>query len=542
MSLVKALQLSFLIALVLLVMNNATSHSPYSSLSRDTFPETRAVALATNADFSPGPVFRLSNGYIFATQYDNSIALSDIQTANSVLNQYLPRLLDLFWTPTRDIAVTIHEEASQCGVALGCATGTDVWMDHKIWHDAATWIHEFTHTLQFSGPAIAVQGDVRLFYVEPTAFDTPEILIPDSVVAAHDYALWISDWGVSEAASYYNYAATAETHVDGQIWIGLYRADNNVFRNLNSRLNELATKGQTIEDVASLRELIRESIAPSTLDGLPIRQWLAVEGMLSRSEVGNSTLLHFGILSYWKLQEATSVRYIVDIVVDEVSTTGYTPLDASQSKAYVYDAVTRTKLADVTGAYIEGGGQNHVGFTVDLNPGVAAVRVYVLVVGNGIVTDRSVLIPLGYTLDCTSGCQQSSSNFVLVATPDNWLQSLSGTAVIGGKNYPIINGMVAFDLASPTSDVSLPVPPYMILNFVSTKELTSSSKVMILGLNYAALQTMRDSDQIITPEFVSSGLVFLVVLVLCMAYCKRLSKLSCNRRSNVIRKKRQNRL
>jgi hypothetical protein len=538
MSLVKALQLSFLIALVL-VMNNSMSHSPYSSLLRDTFPETRAMALATNADFSPGPVFQLSNGYIFATQYDNSIALSDIQTANSILNQYLPRLFDLFWTPTKDLTVTLHQDASACGRSSACATGTDVRIDPKLWHDAGTWIHEFTHTLQFSGPALALQGDASLFYVEATAFDTAAILTPGSSPVAHDYALWISDWGVGEAASYYNYAASGETHVGGQIWIGLCRADNMVFRNLNSRLNQLATNGQMITDIASLRELIRESIAPSTLDGLPIRQWLAVEGLLARSEVGNNVMTHFGLLYYVKGQSTGAIGSSVDVVVDEVSTTGFIPLNSSLSRATVYNAVTRTRIADVSGNYIIGGGQNEVEFRLDLDYEVAAVRVDVYLKGTNLVqfADRTVLLPLYCNpIFQPKACQNAPSNFILITTPDNWLQSRSWTAVIGGKTYPIISGIVAFDLASPTADVSLPVPPYMILNFVSTNELTSSSKVMILGLNYTALQIMRDSDQIITPEFVSSGLVFLVVLVLCMIYCKRLSNLSCNRTTKVIRK------
>jgi hypothetical protein len=209
---------------------------------------------------------------------------------------------------------------------------------------------------------------------------------------------------------------------------------NYVFKKLNARLNQLAGQGLAIADVPSFRELIRESIAPSILDGLPIRQWLAVEGLLAKDEVGNSTLSHFGIVSYWKWQTATSVRFTVDLVVDEISPTDYTPLDASQSKAAVYDAVTRSKLADLSGAYIQGGGQNDVEFTVDLNREVAAVRVDVHVLGNGLVADGSVLIPLYCPPVAGQLCQSVPSDFILFTTSDNWLQSLSGTAIVGGVN------------------------------------------------------------------------------------------------------------
>lgn len=452
--------------------------------------------------YKAGPIFNTSAGHTFVIRYDASISDPDTQTANGFLDQYIPQLFSLFWEPTNDALVTVHQGSTACGEAGGCATGTDVWISRSVWSDAGIWVHEFTHTLQFSGPVFALRDDPYLFYVEATAFVTAGILIPGSVALGGNFALWVPDWGVAEAIFDYNLRSRGETHVDGNIWMGIYRADNYVFKKLNARLNQLASQGLAIADVPSFRELVGESIAPSILDGLPIRQWLAVEGLLAKGEVGNSTLFHFGILSYWRWQTATSVRFIVDLVVDEVSTTGYTSLDASLSKATVYDAVTRAKLADVTGAYIQGGGQNDVEFTVDLNREVAAVRVDAHVVGNGLVADRSVLIPLYCAPAAGQLCQSVPSDFILFTTSDNWLQSLTGTAVVGGVNYPIVNGMVAFDLVSPTADVSIPVPPYVVRNFLSSNKLTSASKVMIPGLNYTALQIMRDSDQIIT---VSTG-------------------------------------
>jgi hypothetical protein len=107
--------------------------------------------------------------------------------------------------------------------------------------------------------------------------------------------------------------------------------------------------------------------------------------------------------------------------------------------------------------------------------------------------------------------------------------------------------MAAFDLVSPTADVGLPVPPYVVRNFLSSNKLTSASKVMIPGLNYTAVQIMRDSDQIITvstrptnaiPEFdnpaVVSFISFLVatLVVLGQRITRPRSRQSCGSLGN----------
>lgn len=421
----------------------------------------------------------------------------DPSTADGILDTYVKQLFKLFWAPTYNLTVTVNQNAISCGGATSCATihneTLSLWISKSDWNKADVWVHEFTHILQFTGPTFALRDDPEFFYAEATAMATAGILTGTAVGSKNDttlngdFSLWLPDWGMEEAIYDYNLVSQSETHIDGRIWLGLYQLDHNVFQKLNARLNQMGSNNQVIDDIPSFRELITESMASPVIDNLAIKQWLAAEGMLARAETWNSNLLHFSVLSYEKLQTNSSE---VIVLVDAISATGYLSLSATLSEATVYDAVTRDKLVDAN--VIELG--NSVEFEAVLNHDVSAVKVDAHIVGDGFVADRSVLIPLHCSSVTGQHCQ--SSNFILMTTPDNWLQHINGIVLIGRANYTITNGILSFDLKTPTANITLQVFPYTIQNFIANN-LTAARKVMVLGLDNVP-QTSGSSNPIVT--------------------------------------------
>lgn len=233
----------------------------------------------------------LPSGSTFTVQYDCSISDADIQQSNEIVEQHLPKLFDLFWMPTVDETVTVYQESSVCGVYSACTGANAVHINEISWNDSTTWVHEFTHVLQFS-LGRDLNGEAGLFYVEPTATEAAMILtnIYDGPSSGDNNALWIPDWGVSLAAlDYVRFHLWNDTHMATPIWANLYAADHDVFKKLNQRLHQLFQDGWYISDVPSLRELISQVVSVSIIDGLPLRNWLAVEGMLGEDELGSET-------------------------------------------------------------------------------------------------------------------------------------------------------------------------------------------------------------------------------------------------------------
>jgi hypothetical protein len=143
----------------------------------------------------------------------------------------LPRLFDLFWTPTEDEIVSANQGNSACKIkASGCALPNDVYINRTAWEDPTTWVHEFTHILQYSLGA-ELRGEAGLFYVEPTAIETAAIITNRGTQGyTGSNAFWIPEWGISYAIGDYLMASQNDTHVPTPVWTDLYTADHQVFR------------------------------------------------------------------------------------------------------------------------------------------------------------------------------------------------------------------------------------------------------------------------------------------------------------------------
>ena len=449
------------------------------------------VPLADAQAYKPGPVFYTSTRHAFAIQYDASIPDKEIQIGNAILNRYVPELFKAFWEPTADRVLRVHQDSTPCNGAGACADGTDLWIGYNPWipESASIWVHELAHTLQFSGPVFALRQDVGLFYVEPTAGAISFILAPEYSEVSSDYASWIPDWGVAEAIYSYEESRGGRSHFHGSIWVGLYRADRDVFRNINARLSQLAEEGLSIGDVASFRELIRESVSVNVLDGLPIRQWLAVEGMLARTEVGNRPITHFDLLWYneWGFGGGPTVYFSLEAVAIDRTIR----LNASRTIATVYDAITRARIPQVTYKLADGG---RMDIETNLDRSPPAVRVDLHIVGDDFVDDRSILLPL---------FPSSPRDFVLVSTPDQWIEPVSTTANVAGTEQEVSNGILAFDSDAPMVDIAFAgVPGSYVENFLPGRGFGMAHKVMVIGADHAALQLMTDSTM---PTYWETG-------------------------------------
>lgn len=466
-------------------------------------PSLASIAQVRADGYTPGPLFTLSNGHTLTVQFAlfSSAAVSNLTAA---LNVYVPKLLQVFYEPSVDYTVTISHGDSCVGNIVGCAGTGFIYLTHNWdsaplgWPDQVSiLVREFTHALQFApnGPASVLQDDADVFYVEPTAFGMQDILDPQPTVDnPHlyylDSALASADYGVGVATNGYSGIETnppAPTDIfTKSIWLSLYRVDHGIFKKVNSLLSQLAQQGGPQIKADGFREVIRQSLSLQTLDGLPVRQWLAAEGILTRDEVVSfSTEPIFTPSSY-----------------ESVSVWGKIDVDGRKSNAIFYDAVTRIPIGE--SAY--DGGKDPWGFDFGYfslrswEYVHSASRVDVHLAASTGVYDRSFLLPLfdhpQLPAPCLTTCfpnwsvDDAFENAVVLATPDGWLRLVNGSARVNGQPWPVVNGVLRFTTATPTVNIDLP-DGRRIQNFVTDGTL------MVLGaFNLTALQVMHDADQI----------------------------------------------
>jgi hypothetical protein len=325
-----------------------------------------------------------------------------------------------------------------------------------------------------------------MFYGEPTADDMQDILVPQpDLNNPHfgyywDSALGSANYGVEVAAAGYRGIATNPRAgvVSRIMWLGLYRADHGIFRRVNNLLSKLAQQGGPLIKADGLREVIRQSLSLQTLDGLPVRQWLAAEGMLTRDEaVSFSTTPVFIPAGYENVQVGRAVS-----------------VDGAKSNAIFYDAVTRIPIgesayAGTTDYWGFDDGQFWLGRSEYVH---SASRADIHLVTSTGVYDRSFLLPLfDYPRLIQSwSVDDALENAVVLATPDGWLRLVNGTARVNGQAWPVVNGVLRLITATPTVNIDLP-DGRRIENFVTDGTL------MVLGaFNITALQLMHNTDQI----------------------------------------------
>jgi len=353
-----------------------------------------------------------------------------------------------------------------------------------VWEEPTTWIHEFTHILQFSLGA-NLHDEARLFYVEPTAIEAAAAITNRTVgYSAGNNALWIPDWGVSLAAlDYVIYHLRNETHIPTPIWSDLYAADHEVFKKLNQRIHQLSQDGWYISDIPSFRELISEVVSVTTLDGLPVRKWLALEGMLGKDEVGLAPTVSIGIgVSYQTYNLAGQIF----IAFESYSVDNVVKLDANRTTATVYDAYTHRWLANLPRAEANPGNlPGFIGLSATLNmtelPNV--VRVDVHVVGDGINDIRSILIPV---------YSASYDHSLLIVTSDGWLQPVNGNVTIGNQTYTMTDGFTYFRPLVGMSTIHYPGG--------SIENCLPDLSNIVVGLNFKALQVMHDTTSITVTQ------------------------------------------
>lgn len=464
-------------------------------------PSLASVAQVRADSYTPGPVFNLSNGHKLTVQFDgfSSAAVSNL-TAD--LNQYVPKLLQAFYEPSVDYTVTIQYQNGGCNegkypacagsgaITLGGAWGSPSYsLD-----DLSGLVHEFTHTLQFApnGPASVLRDDAFLLYVEPTAEAMAAILSPVHGVDGNyywDFAFDEPNVGVAAAATAYRLDQGGEPHafpIYG--WLALYRADQKIFKEMNNKLSQLSVQGYYGITIPELRQVIRESASVQTLNGLPIKQWLAAEGFLAKDEVPS-------YLNMADLRPIYPNQITVEWAIDP----------NGQSIAKIYNAITRGFLGE--SEYQFSGSRSSSSGGVDLpdlqkcmqvNSPLSSpyqcktnmsTRADVQTSINGAVYERSFLLPPHLTPLENPDFLTNTENAVLLATSDGWLQPVNGTAIVNGQPWPIVNGVLRFTSTSPTVNVDLP-DGRRIENFVT------SGAVMVLGLNLTAFQLMHDTDQI----------------------------------------------
>jgi hypothetical protein len=434
--------------------------------------------------FKSGLTLPLPNGHAFSVQYNASISDNDVRSADAILREYLPKLFDLFWTPTVDELVSVDQDISVCVKASACTEPLNrVHLNDTVWADPTTWIHEFAHVLQFSLGAY-LSDEAGLFYVEPTAIEAAAVVTNRSSNGGNN-ALWISDWGVSLATLDYVIGRLRnETHITTPIWSDLYGVDHNVFRKLNQRLHQLSQDGWYISDIPSLRELLSEVVSVSTLDGLPVRKWLAVEGMLGRSELGTEPAVSVGLdLS----QQRYDLAGQIFIAFESYSINGVVKLNANKTTGSVYDAFTHRWLANIPRANT-GNFPGFIGLSTTLNmtelPNV--IRVDVHVVGDNVDQNHTILIPV---------YSPNYDHSFLVATSDGWLRPINGNVTIGNQTYTLTNGFSRFKPLVGISTISYPGG--------SIENCLPDITNIVVGLNFKALSIMHDTTSVILTKTIS---------------------------------------
>jgi hypothetical protein len=440
---------------------------------------TKSPTTISQSTYKKGPVIPLASGHFLTLQYDSSISDQDVQTTNSILTKYIPKLLDLFWSPTDDLTITIHKSRTNCGPDnIACEIFTDVYIGTDYWNYPWVWVHEFTHVLQytfFDAPGHAIRNEALLFYAEPTAIATETILEPPNLDWWPDRSFLTSDYSVTEAIYNYNNYQSGNAHARTSLWVSLYQADHDIFKEVNAQLSELSHQRKTIANATDLRTIISEAAQVKLLDGLPVDQWLAVEGLLGKSEIGNATVAHVVSAGYEAL---TSGQQQVWFYVQAGSVDKIQLLDISQTWVKLYDAVSRTFITESNEFARVADSPFLVYDRVVLYAGQQApdvIRADLHLVSGGFKEDRHLLLPL------YSNATDAGSDVILISTPDGWLRSVTGSAQVADQWYSIVNGVLRFKLARP-SDVKLSVGPQsLIRNFVP------SSKVMVLGINYTAV-------------------------------------------------------
>jgi hypothetical protein len=460
-----------------------------------------AVAFRPSA-YQTGPVFHTSTNHVINIQYDDTVLAQDIQTGNNILKMYLPKLLDIFWTPTYDLTVTVFK--SSCpGLEVSCASEFNVWMSNDKWSFDSdslwAWVHEFTHVLQHSGPAGAFVRDTNpeLLYTEPTASAAATILVPYATSWWTDWSFLLPQYGVSDAI--YSYALQKfkeDRHAPFlPAWTSLYDADPSVFRTLNAKLNDLSAKGLRIVNVPSLRALIGESVRYETLDNLPIRQWLAVEGLLGEDELGDSAIV---FVDGYYTEELDAAALSIEISAN--SNLNHVTLDPAKTFATIYDAISRKTIAVLMATGIGPSDPLSDYFSLKLStdlPPLPAIRVDLHVVALGVNLTENLSILMPYHSSPKVFGLGDVQDVILFPSSDGWLQSINGTENVAGSAAAISNGILRLGVKEP-ANLSLPTAEGAITNFVP------SSKVTVLGLNHTAVGLMHDSPKI----FLSQGQVY----------------------------------
>jgi hypothetical protein len=80
---------------------------------------TMSTAEYLNMTYKLGPIFPTPAGYTVTMQYNASISDQDIQAGNMILNEYVPKLLQYFYSPAENIVVTVQSDRKLLFMNLG---------------------------------------------------------------------------------------------------------------------------------------------------------------------------------------------------------------------------------------------------------------------------------------------------------------------------------------------------------------------------------------------------------------------------------------
>jgi hypothetical protein len=454
----------------------------------------------------PGPTIQLANGHQIRFQYSDDPAKTllitdqDIQTANSILNQYVPQVVNLFWMPNRDITVTIYKALpSTCTSDAACAGPNEMWIRQEYtnyWNNIATWTHEFTHVLQANGPDAGFScpspSDISLLYVEPTALAVQQILAPETQLTNDqtiDRSFWGADsTGLEAVQNYYGQNNYGDSHADVHAWISLYYADHMALRKVNAGLTQLAEQQLRICDVPSLREFITETTGLQVLDGLPIGQWLAVEGILGHDELPKYPITDW-LSSQWIGPPSDFPQVSLNVWTHTANSS--IRVDASQSKATIYDAITRSKLVDAAPFSLptNSNDTSHLSSLNDMShvPYAPVLRIQYHIVGDNLIED-TVFLLYNYGLQ---------TNTIIFITSDGWVQDVNSTATVNGQSVPIVNGILNLDSLTTLGNITL---PSTVTHFPFIQNYLPVPKVFFYPIEPNVLRTFHDTGQTVAYD------------------------------------------